>query len=63
MKKSATYSLEKYGIKLQYTHHYPEVLQILELAEVFLQPWVNGLVLYLGILQEGPKLLQSVQLT
>lgn len=50
-------------VVVQNTHHYPEVLQVLELAEVFLQLWVNGLVLHLGILQEGPKLLQSVQLT
>lgn len=30
---------------------------------MFLQLWVNGLVLHPGILQEGPKLLQSVELT
>lgn len=45
------------------THHHPEVLQVLELGEVFLQLWVDGLVLDLRIFQEGPELLQSVQLT
>lgn len=45
------------------THHHPEVLQVLELGEVFLQLWVDGLVPYLWILQEGPELLQSIQLT
>lgn len=29
------------------THHHPEVLQVLELGEVFLQLWVDGLVPYL----------------
>lgn len=45
------------------THHHPEVLQVLELGEVFLQLWVDVLVLYLRVFQEGPELLQSVQLT
>ncbi len=45
------------------THHHPEVLQVLELGEVFLQFRVNGLVLYLRIFQEGPELLQPIQLT
>lgn len=45
------------------THHHPEVLQVLELGEVFLQLWLNGLVLDLGIFEESPELFQSVQLT
>lgn len=28
------------------SHHHPEVLQGLELAQMFLQLWVNGLVLH-----------------
>lgn len=45
------------------THHHPEVLKVLELGEVFLQFWVNGLVLHLWVFQKGPELLQSIQLT
>lgn len=44
------------------THHHPEVLQVLELGEVFLQLWINGLVLHLRVFQKGPELLQSVEL-
>lgn len=40
----------------------PEVFQTFKLAQVLLQLWFNLQVLGFGVLEEGPKLLQSVQL-
>ena len=44
------------------THINPEVFQALELAEELLQLGVDLHALVLGVLQEGPELLQAVEL-
>lgn len=45
------------------THIDPEVLQTLELAQTLLQFGVDLQVLGFGVFEEGPELLQSIELT